>query len=365
MSSGKLVATSIVFVFACGGSDPPPAPPGVPINPPQPVEGGLFEAMTNATATGDGTTPTPPVAKEPVKLADGQRDPDHIAVDDSGVYWLTTKAVMKVGRDGGTPTELAPAKGGGNALLLDGDSLYALTWDGGIKVPKKGGAPEKLPKGVKPAALDAANFYWMGVETGPKTIEGRSGTIESAPRAGGPSRTLAKGQFSPKQIAVDASGVYWVCAGTSGNGYADGFVLGTKPAGGKPFFNVDKLLTSNAHSILTDAENVYWLSDGEVGKDNGALVKAAKSGGAPTVLAQGITFAAQDFAADVAAVYWVSTGKKGTSTGAVWRVAKSGGTPTAVVTNRSFPYSITVDEKWIYWTEMADAGTGTVWRIAK
>lgn len=47
------------------------------------------------------------------------------------------------------------------------------------------------------------------------------------------------------------------------------------------------------------------------------------------------------------------------------RVAKSGGTPTAVVSNRSFPYSIAVDEKWIYWTEMPDAGTGAVWKIAK
>ncbi len=363
MRSRGLTASSILFVLGCGGSDPPPAPPGVPINPPQAVEGGLLEAMTSTTA--DSAKPPPSVATEPVKLADGQRDPNHIAVDESGVYWLTTKAVMRVSKDGGTATELAPAKGGGNALLLDGDAVYALTWDGGIMVPKKGGAAEKLPKGVKPAALDAANFYWMGLETGPKTIEGRSGTIESAPRAGGASRTLAKGQFSPKQIAVDASGVYWVCAGTSGNGYADGFVLGIKPAGGKPFFNVDKLLTSNAHSILTDAENVYWLSDGEVGKDNGAVAKASKSGGSATVLAQGIPFAAADFAADDSALYWVSTGKKGTSTGAVWRVAKSGGTPTAVVANRSFPYSITVDEKWIYWTEMPDAESGAVWKIAK
>lgn len=365
MSKARARAWSAVcfVLIGCGApkAPPAPAPTEAPLTPP------LAEDVPLAAPSASAEAPPAPPKIAPIRIAVDQRGPQYLAVDQEHAYWLAGNSVMKVAKDGGEPVELARVRAGGFLLLLDDANVYVHTPKGGLRVPKAGGTPEQLPDGVQPGAIDATNYYWIVPGT-------ESGTIELAPRAGGASRTLATVPHL-RAVTADSSGVYflsmpWRLSAAKKKPDSDGYVAGVKPSGGKPFLRVENLMTpTTARLVRTDAENIYWISDREEGQSNGAIVKVAKAGGTPVVVANQQPFALRDYAFDDSNVYWVTSGEKGTSTGTVWKVSKAGGTPAALVSGRAYPLQIAVDDKSVYWTEDPDAGssksTGSVWKIAK
>ena len=114
---------------------------------------------------------------------------------------------------------------------------------------------------------------------------------------------LASGQ-TPREIAVDATSVYWTS-------YADGAVMKVAIGGGAP-----TLLASgqkDPFAIAVDAASVYWTNLGD-----GTVMKVAIGGGDPTVLASG-QISATGIAVKAGRVYW-------TNIAAVMSVAVDGGT---------------------------------------
>jgi hypothetical protein len=81
---------------------------------------------------------------------------------------------------------------------------------------------------------------------------------------GGNPTTLASGQGHPREIAVDATDVYW-----TNNG--DGTVMKVSLGGGNPITLASGQI--KPRGMATDATNIYWVNDDDPG---GAVMKAAK-----------------------------------------------------------------------------------------
>lgn len=108
--------------------------------------------------------------------------------------------------------------------------------------------------------------------------------------------------------------------------------------------------------IVVDSDHIYWVSFGIT--TNGSVMRLAKSGGDPQVLATAQS-SPLGLVVDDEAVYWTNAGADGE--GAVIRLAKAGGQPVALVTGLSSPGELAADEDHLYWTSKS-AG---VERIAK
>jgi hypothetical protein len=83
---------------------------------------------------------------------------------------------------------------------------------------------------------------------------------------------LATGQASPISITSDARHVYWTNAGTP-PAYADGSVRKVSKAGGAP---VQLTVDRKAFGIAVDATNIYWLTVGTAGMNDGTVRMLAK-----------------------------------------------------------------------------------------
>lgn len=99
--------------------------------------------------------------------------------------------------------------------------------------------------------------------------------------------------------------------------------------------------------LVLDDDHAYWINLG-VG-DIGSVMRVAKSGGDPELLATQPGFPVS-LVVDDEAVYWtVSSTQPGG--GAVMRVAKAGGTPVAVVVGLNWPSELAQDADSLYWRD--------------
>lgn len=154
----------------------------------------------------------------PELLADGPWTGTAIAVDGSSVYWtnqgndFTPGTVLKTTLAGGVPQVLATGQPWAHAMAIDATSVYWLTWDGVMKVGKNGGSPTQIAamqngdKGMM--AIDDTAVYW--------TANGGtgypSGRVLKVALSGGTPVVLTGAQEQPMGIAVDATSVYWATA---------------------------------------------------------------------------------------------------------------------------------------------------------
>jgi len=207
-------------------------------------QGGVF-----AASTGGGVR----------TLAELQRRPRAIAVDEAFVYWTSwhheAGSIRRVRQSGGAIDELATNRRGPEFLMTDGASLYWIDAGTGISgdvvaMPKIGGQPRTLASAEAEAhhlAMDDGRLYWASYDRPkgdtvlrsaptagglPATVARIHGTINgltahgdslylttprailSVPRAGGSATTLSTDEADPRSIAVSRGMLYWINFGT-------------------------------------------------------------------------------------------------------------------------------------------------------
>jgi hypothetical protein len=186
----------------------------------------FWAAQGNGTVAPDGTAGQAPTdGGAPVYIGPGLGTLGRIAVDSTSVYctsWQRTaqSPLVRISKGGGSTTI---ARGGPIDVVVDGTYVYwiaAVTGSpGNVFRANKDGSGVVTLTATGPAviglAVDDAYVYWSDLGTGHG-----DGTIQKCAIAGcgGTPTTVASAQASPFRIAVDASAIYWLNVGNSGNG---------------------------------------------------------------------------------------------------------------------------------------------------
>jgi hypothetical protein len=190
------------------------------------------------------------------------------------------------------------------------------------------------PIPIRQIALGATDVFYT---------DAAAGVIKRVPKAGGSATVFASGLAGPSVLAVDASGVYVVESGDSGNVVRislDG-ATSTKLATGQP----------DPQGIMLTATDVYWTNGGTFDVNaqvnvGAAIMKVPKAGGTPVEVVN--VEGAKGMVADSTFLYFAA----GDS---IWRAPAAGGAKEAFAPLQKQPRSITADANYIYW---ANWGTG-------
>jgi hypothetical protein len=161
-------------------------------------------------------------------------------------------------------------------------------------------------------------------------------------------------------LAADATGVVYT--------YEDQIALASRlmlVSGGPPSPLVQGLRLTEVAETALDASSAYWVSDG------GALMKVARTGGAPVTLATGLPLPTS-LAVDGAFAYVTCQGTATAgATGSLVRVPLTGGAFETLLTGLVSPGSIALDATNVYWREIGrpnpdpSAAQGTISKLAK
>jgi hypothetical protein len=236
----------------------------------------------------------------PRALTSRARGEGAIAIDADNVYWI----------DRGTEVP-DPAQKGGKVS----------------RVPKAGGLPKELtgnlgwPKGL---VMDADALYWAGF------VEGK---IFKLDKRGATLTVLTEGQTSPRDLAIDATDVFFVT--TPGE-------VKRVPKSGGPAVTLAHDQRRVTH-IAVDGEHVFWLSGAVDGQTEGEVTRASKDGSHPVALAHGIREPGA-LAIDDTDVYWIDRAQ-----GLVQRIGKDGGTVRALAKEQWNANQLALDEGWVWW----------------
>jgi hypothetical protein len=99
--------------------------------------------------------------------------------------------------------------------------------------------------------------------------------------------------------------------------------------------------------LVIDDHHVYWLNDGTE-RSTGALMRVAKTGGEPQVLAANQA-GLRRIAMDDDAIYWISWDREATSS-QLLRLAKTGGDATLLAVALDTDDTMAIDDQYVYLT---------------
>jgi hypothetical protein len=226
----------------------------------------------------------------------------------------------------------------GNGFLALGPTSvywgYRATPTGDVAMAAKDGSSSScIECGVgepRELATDATSVYWANTGTG---------ELKSAPLGGGTVSALWSGTIG-SPVAVDTSHVYWWDRGSN-------TVMMANTDGSSPTAVASS--QPEVHSIAAHSGHVFWISQGNVRE-------IALSGGSVNTLASGLLHP-RSVQSDGSHVYWM-IGDWDIANNELQRVPVGGGTVEVVATRSA--YSITLDATHVY---CADNFGGEIWRV--
>jgi hypothetical protein len=260
---------------------------------------------------------------KPVVLASGLASPARIVVQSDTVYWAnylggSIDSCPVNGCTDGKPSVLAMGQEDPTGIAVYGDFVYwtnsAFSGVGSVrKCPTKGGATTTLaPHEIAPetVAVDGSGVYWVGAGG-----DGGSGELKFCALDGGEPTPLVKDQSGAFFVTLFQGSVYWSDQTPSG------FVRSCSEPTCATITSVAS--PDKPAEVAVDASGIYWVSyvsDGTIQKC--PPLPAGCGSAPPTYLArnQGTPFA---IALDETSVYWTNTkGADGGTGGNVMKVAK-------------------------------------------
>jgi hypothetical protein len=275
-------------------------------------------------------------ACQPLVLLNAQTQVYDTGVDDLYVYWTTdlaAGALMRADKGGGSPVTLWSLQ---NPTVLAVDAaaqrVYFASQDQGVAwVPRN--------PGTAPQMLDMRwPVYFMAIDTNDVYYTDGS-IIYSILKTGGAPATPVSEPNGVQGLAVDATWIYWIAAGTPATG---GAALKRAPlGGGAPVTLVGGQI--NAHGLAVDATSIYW----GIGA---ALWRANLDGTNPRQIDSGRGNPIS-IAVDALNVYYTSSG------GLVVEVPLAGGAPLVIASGGNYPTGLSQDATSVYW---GDENLGTV-----
>lgn len=164
---------------------------------------------------------------------------------------------------------LDTAGGSVRALARAGDRLVVLRENDILVAPLDGGPRRTLASMTSSYFVHTDGHSVVWSETGSQRS---SGQIMQVPIDGGTPRVLADAGCSPRDVAIDESGVYWLCSGKSFD-EAGGQVRMLATDATQPQTLADGQLAPRV--LATDVDAVYWVDDGRHGR---TLRKVSKRG---------------------------------------------------------------------------------------
>lgn len=233
-----------------------------------------------------------------------------LAIDDKYIYWSDGGNIMRVAKAGGVSQKVIAGAPKPDEIVIDNDNIYWLIWGGEgsppeplMYAPKKGGEAKPLtPKylGASGIAIDKDFIYWMTGE-GIKKIGKTGGTVSEVYRNSSKSPSLG--------LQMDADSFYFCQMASNGRSALMKLSKTTNE-----LRQLAPSINSTMEFVIDDA-NVYYFDEvkGEGSFGPVALMKVAKSGGAPAELDRGnagwinylATDAKQIYFTDISRVYAV------------------------------------------------------------
>jgi hypothetical protein len=226
---------------------------------------------------GDGSVNRGLPGQNPTQITIGPTGAVALAKDATDLFWITDDSsgnVLTAPRSGASgPGTLASNVASGVDVALDGTHVYFTVGGGGFlggggeiwRVAKDGRSnAERLignqsdPGGI---AVFGGLVYWCNRG---------SGNVRSIPVTGGLFSTLVAGnQNMPFAVAVDSSGIYWV-------NYNDGAVMQLPAGQSTPRPRLLAQGPTTARDLALDATSVYWITEGDQTQANGTVMAVVK-----------------------------------------------------------------------------------------
>lgn len=231
-------------------------------------------------------------------------------------------------------------------MVSDGSSLYWVDWGTTpasiVQAPIAGGTPAVIGTTDQPSDLALLNGQLYFAFTGPYVQNSPTNGVRSMPVRGGAVTTLWATVETPESFAVDAQGFAYM--GNSGNLYA-GALGGSAPT----------LLTTRRYSpgqIALDPSNVYWVEGSSIysiPRAGGTVSTLVSGKGVTGIAVQGGTL-----------YYTAAVGTNADGTG-VFKLPVAGGTPLAIANKEIGACLPLLDSTSVFWANCTGAVGDTIW----